>query len=135
MLFHARLENLGFTVLALYCDGLSANRRFFGCMMQDQKHQCTELLTPMLMTVRNVAFSFCLKSKTYANGLLIGLTSFRLIVAFLTAYQLLSHLEGITVKLQSSSLDFIEAHDMIKEVKGVYAELRRTIDLHFHKKL
>ena len=41
--------------------------------------------------------------------------------------------EGITVKLQSSSLDFIEAHDMIKEVKGVYAELRSTIDLHFHE--
>ena len=73
------------------------------------------------------------KSKTDASGLLTGLTSFGFIVAFLTAYQLLSHLEGITVKLQSSSLDFIEAHDMIKEVKGVYAELRSTIDLHFHK--
>ena len=25
----SRLENLGFTVLALCCDGLSANRKFF----------------------------------------------------------------------------------------------------------
>ena len=56
------------------------------------------------------------KSKTDASGLLTGLTSFGFIVAFLTAYQLLSHLEGITVKLQSSSYDFIEAYDMIKEV-------------------
>ena len=35
------------------------------------------------------------KSKTDASGLLTGLTSFGFIVAFLTAYQLLSHLEGI----------------------------------------
>ena len=68
------------------------------------------------------------KSKTDASGLLTGLTYFGFIVAFLIAYQWLSHLEGITVKLQSSSLDFIEAHDMVKELKGVYAELRSTID-------
>ena len=73
------------------------------------------------------------KSKIDASGLLTGLTYFGFIVAFLTAYQLLSHLEGIAVKLQSSSLDFIEAHDMTKVVKGVYTELRSTIDLHFHK--
>ena len=71
------------------------------------------------------------KSKTDVSGLLTNLT---FIVQFLIAYQVLHHLKGITEKLQSSSLDFIEphAHDMIKEVKGVYAELRSTVDLHFY---
>lgn len=42
------------------------------------------------------------KYKSEAYGLLSGLQNFGFILTFLTVYQVLSHLAGITVKLQST---------------------------------
>ncbi|KAL6484471.1 hypothetical protein MHYP_G00065160 [Metynnis hypsauchen] len=67
------------------------------------------------------------KYKAEAYGLLSGLQNFGFILTFLTVYQVLSHLTGITVKLQSTSLDIIEAFSMVDEVKSVYKELRENI--------
>ena len=67
------------------------------------------------------------KYKAEAYGLLSGLQNFGFILTFLTVYQVLSHLTGITVKLQSTSLDIIQAFSMVDEVKSVYKELRETI--------
>ncbi|KAL7841276.1 hypothetical protein SRHO_G00249670 [Serrasalmus rhombeus] len=67
------------------------------------------------------------KYKAEAYGLLSGLQNFGFILTFLTVYQVLSHLTGITVKLQSTSLDIIEAFSMVDEVKSVYKELHENI--------
>ena len=44
---------------------------------------------------------------------------FEFIITFLATYQYLSHLEGITVKLQSTSLDIFQPFHLVEEVKGV----------------
>ena len=38
---------------------------------------------------------------------------FDFIISFMTIHQFLSHLEGITVKIQSTSLDILKAYDMV----------------------
>ena len=48
--------------------------------------------------------------------------NFKFIVMFLTASQFLSHLSGITVKLQSTTIDLINAHQQINEI---YKEIRK----------
>ena len=53
------------------------------------------------------------KSKNDAASLLTSLTDFTFIVNFLTTYKFLSYLAGITVKLQSRSLDILEAYSMV----------------------
>ena len=51
-----------------------------------------------------------------AQQLLAAITNFKFIVVFLTVYQYLSHLAGITVKLQRRTLDIIEAYEEISEI-------------------
>ena len=71
------------------------------------------------------------KYKTEAGSLLSGLEKFEFIVTFLTVYRFLSHLAGITVKLQKASIDIIEAYNMVDEVKSVYENLRETAEKDF----
>ncbi len=59
-------------------------------------------------------------SRSDAQPILASITSFELIVVFMTMYQYLSHLAGITVKLQRSALDIVEAHEKISEVARMY---------------
>ena len=61
------------------------------------------------------------------------MTSFEFIVVFLTIYQYLSHLAGITVKLQSSTLDILEAYQQIEEVKRFYTGIRNDIQADFNQ--
>ena len=72
-------------------------------------------------------------SKSTAASLLHGLTDFDFIVVlFLIAYFFLSHLSGITIKLQSSTMDIIDVYQQIDEIKIFYSEMRKNIDEHFH---
>ena len=71
-------------------------------------------------------------TKGTANSLLRGLTDFEFIVVFLTSYQLLSYLSGITVKLQSATVDIVDAYQKIDEVQGYYKEIRKNIVTQFH---
>ena len=73
------------------------------------------------------------KYRTKASGLLAGVEQFELIITFLTVYQYmyLFHLEGITIKLPSTSLDIIQAFHLVEEVKDVYTSLRETVDSDF----
>ena len=48
-------------------------------------------------------------------------------------YQYLSHLEGITIKLQSTSLDIVHTFRLVEEVKDVYQSLRKTVTNDFTK--
>ena len=73
------------------------------------------------------------KYRAESSGLLTGLEQFEFIITFLTVYQYLSHLQGITVKLQSTSLDIIHAFHLVEEIKGVYHSLRESITNDFTK--
>ena len=72
-------------------------------------------------------------SKTNANFLLHGVTTFEFIVVFLIIYQYLSHLAGITVKLQSTTMDILQAYQQIEEVKRFYKGLREDIQTGFNQ--
>ena len=50
---------------------------------------------------------------------------------FMTMYQYLSHLVGITVKLQKKALDIVEAHEMISEISKVYQDEQKMVDSSF----
>jgi hypothetical protein len=73
------------------------------------------------------------ESKKKAEPLLYALLDFDFIVGFLVVYQLLSHLSGITVKLQSRSLDIVAAYNQISDVQSYYKVIRENIDSEFHK--
>ena len=72
-------------------------------------------------------------SRDNANLLLTSLTSFDFIISFLTMYQFLSHLEGITVKLQGRTVDIIMAYHEIAEVKSAYKGILRNMDEEFSR--
>lgn len=56
------------------------------------------------------------KRKTDAGSILSYLTSFEFIVTFLVMYEFLSHLAGITVKLQGRSVDIISEYHEVNRV-------------------
>jgi len=68
-----------------------------------------------------------------AQQLLAGITNFEFIVVFLTVYQYLLHLAGITAKLQKRTLDIIEAHEEIKDIAKTYRLARENVTSGFAK--
>ena len=50
---------------------------------------------------------------------------------FVTIYQYLSHLSGITVKLQSKAVDIVKAHNMISEIVRTYDSERANVESSF----
>ena len=72
-------------------------------------------------------------SRSDAQQVLGGITSFEFIVVFLTIYQYLSHLAGITVKLQKVACDIVQAHQMIKDVSSTYKEERKNVSQGFSR--
>ena len=52
-----------------------------------------------------------------AQQILSSITNFEFIVVFLLVYQYLSHLSGITVQLQGTTVDIIEAYTLISATK------------------
>ena len=70
-------------------------------------------------------------SRNDAQQILASLTSFEFIVVFMTMYQYLSHLVGITVKHQKRALDIVEAHEMISKISKVYQDERMKVDSSF----
>jgi len=59
------------------------------------------------------------KSKDDAAALLASLATFDFIVSFLVLYEFLSHLSGVTVKLQGQSTDIIKAYQEVGVLKGM----------------
>ena len=72
-------------------------------------------------------------SRSDAQQTLASITTFEFITVFLTIYQYLSHLAGITVKLQKCALDIVEAYEQIKEVSKMFRNERQNIDSGFGK--
>ena len=75
------------------------------------------------------------KARSDASCLLAGICNFEFIITFLTAYQFLSHLSGITVKLQSGTAGIIDVFMEVGEIKNVYAELRSNVNTYLIKKI
>jgi hypothetical protein len=72
-------------------------------------------------------------SKSTANSLLHAVTTFEFITGFLIIYQYLSHLAGISVKLQSTTLDILQAFQEVDELKNFYKRTRESIQDDFIK--
>ena len=53
-------------------------------------------------------------SRSDAQQILASITSFDFVIVFMTIYQYLSHLHGITIQLQKTTLDIIEAHSLVR---------------------
>ena len=66
------------------------------------------------------------KSKDDAVALLASLATFDFIVSFIVLYELLSHLSGVTVKLQGQSIDIIKAYQEVGILNGtlIYSFLK-----------
>ncbi|EDO32236.1 predicted protein [Nematostella vectensis] len=71
------------------------------------------------------------RSKDDAAFSLASLTSFDFIVPFLVLYEFLSHLAGITVKLQGRAVDIVKAYQEILQVKETYEVLSLKMDKTF----
>ena len=67
-------------------------------------------------------------SRSDAQQILHGITNFSFIVVCLTIYQYLSHLSGITIKLQCRAIDVYEAFEMIEDIRKVYKNERDNVD-------
>ena len=65
-------------------------------------------------------------SKSDAQQILASISTFDFAVVFMTVYQY-GHLSGLTVKLQSTTLDIIQAHKEIQEVKDTYQQEREKV--------
>ena len=59
------------------------------------------------------------KTRTDASALLQAIADFDFIVTFIIAYSLLSHMTGLTVKLQKKTNDIYKAFAMVSEVKTI----------------
>ena len=70
-------------------------------------------------------------SSREAQWILASITSFNFVVIFLTMYGYLSHLSGITVKLQKKASDIVEAHSMIAEVIETFKAEWHNIEVGF----
>ena len=70
-----------------------------------------------------------------AASLLTSLSSFDFIITFITLYmyEFMSHLSGVTIKLQSSTMDILSAHEEIQEVKDTYLTIAEKMDEKVHK--
>ena len=73
------------------------------------------------------------KSKADAASLMASLTSFDFIVSFLVVYQMLSHMSAITVKLQRSTIDILEAYANVDELVNLYKSQRDDIESVFSR--
>ncbi|XP_062512482.1 52 kDa repressor of the inhibitor of the protein kinase-like [Corticium candelabrum] len=70
-------------------------------------------------------------SRNEAQQILAIVTSFQFVVVFVTIYQYLSRLSGITVKLQSKAVDMVKAHNMISEIVRTYNSERANVERSF----
>ena len=68
------------------------------------------------------------ENRSSAQQILSSITNFEFIVVFLLVYQYLSHLSGVTVQLQGTTVDIIEAYTLISATKEVYQKEREKVE-------
>ena len=72
-------------------------------------------------------------SRARASAILDAICSFNFIITFLVVYKMLSHLSGITVKLQGSAIDILQAFSEIESIKDNYKSPSTDINEQFHR--
>ena len=72
-------------------------------------------------------------SRARASAILNVICSFNFIITFLVVYKMLSHLSGITVKLQGSTIDIVQAFSEIESITDNYKSLRTDINEQLHR--
>ena len=72
-------------------------------------------------------------SRARASAILNAVCSFNFIITFLVVYKMLTHLSGITVKLQGSTIEVLQAFSEIESIKDNYKSLRTDINKQFHR--
>ena len=65
--------------------------------------------------------------------MLHAVTAFEFIIGFLIIYQYLSHLAGISAKLQNTTLDILQAFQEVDKVKHFYKRTGESIQEGFIK--
>lgn len=71
------------------------------------------------------------KTQTDASALLKAITDFDFIITYIIAYSLLSHMTGLTVKLQKETNVIYKVFAMVSEVKTTYRNMRTNFGAHF----
>ena len=66
-------------------------------------------------------------SKARTSSILNAICTFNFLISFLCVYKMLSHLSGITIKLQGSTIDNLQAFDEIESVKGTVMQMEKTL--------
>ena len=67
-------------------------------------------------------------NRSEAQQILSAITSSTFLVGFVCIYQYLSHLSGITVKLQRRTVDILQAFEMVADVKKAYFKERDAVE-------
>ncbi|KAK3735537.1 hypothetical protein QZH41_005014 [Actinostola sp. cb2023] len=70
-------------------------------------------------------------SRKDASGLLQAITTYDFIITFVCAHITLSHMTGLTVKLQKKTNDIFKEFTMVSDIQNTYQDLRNDIDGHF----
>ena len=70
-------------------------------------------------------------NRTKSRQVPAAITSFGFIVSFMTLYEYMSHIAGITVQLQKRSLDIMQAHQMVIETINTYRDERQVVNRGF----
>ena len=70
-------------------------------------------------------------NRSEAQQILVAITSSTFLVGFMCVYQYLSHLSGITLKLQCRAQNILEAHQLISEVQDLYEKECQAVDDNF----
>ena len=72
-------------------------------------------------------------SRARASAILNAICSFNFVIIFFVVYKMLSHLSGITVKRQGSTIDVLQAFSEVESIKDNYKSLRTNINEQFHR--
>ena len=72
------------------------------------------------------------ESSKFANTLLICITQFEFIMAFIVGLRCLDYIKGLTITLQKRTIDICQAYDEVGSVKTALNEIRESIDT-YHK--
>ena len=90
------------------------------------------------MAFIKIRYLTCLKviwdssSKARASSILIVISTFDFLITFLCVYEILSHLTGMTIKLEGFTIDILQAFNEVESAKEIYKLLKCEIKQQFY---
>ena len=92
---------------------------------------CLQVISGQIIATPTAASKYDAKSVTEANGLLRSITSYSFIVALHCCTYLFGYTKCLSVLLQGSHLDVLEAYGEINQVLGLLQEIRSNSEREF----